>query len=67
MDMDRRMGASTPWGWIAGAVFIIVILALVFTGSESNRTATNDRNPPVTTGAGPAVPAPPPSTTGTAR
>ena len=74
LDMDHRMGAPTPWGWIAGAVFIIVILALVFTSSEGNRTAHNDTNPPATTGmapktAPPAIPAQPsdtPSTTGQA-
>jgi hypothetical protein len=72
MEMDRRMGSPTPWGWIAGAVFIIVLLALVFTSSESTNTARNDVNPPATTGmatksAPPAVPAKPgetPSTTG---
>ena len=70
------MGAPTPWGWIAGAVFIVIILALVFTSSESNRTASNETNPPATTGmaprtAPPMVPvAPPPqspSTTGGGR
>jgi hypothetical protein len=73
MEMDRRMGAPTPWGWIAGAVFSIVILALVFTSSEGNRTASNDTtSPPATTGAGPrtappTIPVPPgrtPSTSG---
>jgi hypothetical protein len=78
MDMDRRiemehrMGAPTPWGWIAGAVFIIVVLALVFTSSEGNRIARDDANPPATTGmapktAPPAIPVRPgdaPSTTG---
>lgn len=72
MEMERRMGAPTVWGWIAGAVFIIVILALVFAGGESTRTAREDANPPATTGmaprtAPPAVavpPAQPPSTTG---
>ena len=72
MEMERRMGAPTVWGWIAGAVFIIVILALVFAGGESTRTAREDANPPATTGmaprtAPPAVavpPAQPPSTAG---
>jgi hypothetical protein len=78
MDMDRRMdlehrtGSPTPWGWIAGAVFIIVILALVFSSSESTRTARDDASPPATTGlapktAPPAIAVPPaetPSTTG---
>ena len=72
MEMERRMGAPTVWGWIAGAVFIIVILALVFAGGESTRTAREDANAPATTGmaprtAPPAVaipPAQPPSTAG---
>jgi hypothetical protein len=73
MEMDRRMGDTTPWGWIAGAVFIVVILALVFAGGESTRTAREDASPPATTGmaprtAPPAVAVPPaaqtPSTTG---
>ena len=72
MEMDRRMGSPTPWGWIAGAVFVIVVLALVFTSSESTNTARNDANPPATTGmsqkvAPPVVPVPPgesPSTNG---
>jgi hypothetical protein len=65
------MGAPTPWGWIAGAVLIVVVLALVFTSGEAIRTASN--SPPATTGmapspAPPAIPVPPsietPSTNG---
>jgi hypothetical protein len=64
VEMDRRMGSPTPWGWIAGAVFIIVILALVFTSNESTRTARTDADQPSTTGmaprtAPPAVPVQP--------
>jgi hypothetical protein len=73
MDMEHRMGSPTPWGWIAGAVFIVVLLALVFTSSESTRVAREDANPPATTGmapktAPPAIAVPPagetPATTG---
>ena len=72
IEMERRMGVPTMWGWIAGAVLIIVILALVFAGGQSTRTAREDANPAATTGmaprtAPPAVavpPAQPPSTTG---
>jgi hypothetical protein len=72
MEMERRMGSPTPWGWIAGAVFIIVVLALVFTSNDGTRTAGNDANPPATTGmapktAPPGIPVTPgesPSTTG---
>ncbi len=73
MDMEHRMGSPTPWGWIAGAVFIVVLLALVFTSNESTRVAREDANPPATTGmapktAPPAIAVPPaaetPATTG---
>jgi hypothetical protein len=65
MELERRMGSPTPWGWVAGAVFIIIILALIFTaGGDGTRTAGNDPSPPATTGMGsktapPAVPVPP--------
>ena len=42
LEMEHRMGSPTPWGWIAGAVFVIVMLALVFTSSEATRTANNE-------------------------
>jgi len=71
-EMERRIGTTTPWGWIASAVFIVIILALIFAGGENTRTAREDANPPATTGmatksAPPAVPVNPgatPSTTG---
>lgn len=63
IEMEHRMGSPTPWGWIAGAV--IVMLALVFTGSEATRTANNEASPPAaTTTAPPAITVPPPETTG---
>jgi hypothetical protein len=75
IEMERRMGSPTPWGWIAGAVFILVLLALIFTSSEGTRTAREDINPPATTGmapktAPPAIAVPPgqtPSTSGQSR
>jgi hypothetical protein len=53
MDMDHRMGAATPWGWIAGAVLIIVVLALIYSSGEVIRTAGDHANPPATTGMAP--------------
>ena len=65
LEMEHRMGSPTPWGWIAGAVFVIVMLALVFTSSETTRTANNDASPPAATStAPPAITVPPPETTG---
>jgi hypothetical protein len=66
-ELEHRMGAPTPWGWIAGAVLIVVVLALAFTSGEATRTASN--SPPATTGmAPPAISVPPsietPSTSG---
>src|SRR6516164_8376883 len=58
MEMERRMGAPTIWAWIAGAVFIVVILALMFAGGENTPTAREDANPPATTGMAPRT-APP--------
>ena len=43
IEMEHRMGSPTPWGWIAGAVFVIVMLALVFTGSEATGRRTTRR------------------------
>ena len=71
-EMDPRIGTTTPWGWIAGAVFIVIILALIFAGGENTRTAREDANPPTTTGMAPRTapptvavpPGQPPSTTG---
>ena len=65
LEMEHRMGSPTPWGWIAGAVFVIVMLALVFASSENTRTARNDASPPAaTTTAPPAITVPPSETTG---
>jgi hypothetical protein len=63
-DFDRRMemdSSPTPWGWITGALFIVVVLALVFTSGTTDRTASNDMSPPATTGLAPRT-APPPAT-----
>jgi len=54
-------------GWIAGAIFLVVILALIFgLGRQGERTAgTEGASPPAaTTGAAPPPPAAPRTTTG---
>src|SRR5215471_11040659 len=71
-EMESRIGTTTPWGWIAGAVFIVIILALIFAGGDNTRTAREDTSPPATTGMAPRAapptvtvpPGQPPSTTG---
>jgi hypothetical protein len=63
---DALRRSNTGLGWIAGAVFLVVVLALIFGLGRSDQTATNTNNPPAaTTGqAPPAPPATPRTTTG---
>ena len=54
-----RTGMS--WGWIAGAVFLVIVLALAFgVGHEPSRVASNNAAPPQATA--PASPGGQPST-----
>jgi len=65
-DYDDRYadtGSSPPWGWIAGAVAVFLVLAVIFTwgGDGARTTASSPTAPPATTGmAPPANPAAPP-------
>lgn len=54
-DSRNTSAESTPpWGWIAGAIFVFLVLAVIFSyGGNAPMTATKDTVPP-------------PSTTGTA-
>jgi hypothetical protein len=73
---DPMRRAGTPYearqsnaalGWIAGAVFLVVVLALIFgLGRDADQTAGTGTSPPAaTTGAAPPGPATTPrSTTG---
>jgi hypothetical protein len=41
---DRR--ANSGWGWIAAAVFLVIVLALAFgVAHEPSRVASNDASP----------------------
>jgi hypothetical protein len=41
---------STSWGWIAGAVFLVIVLALAFgVGHEPSRVASNNTATPQAT------------------
>jgi hypothetical protein len=63
-DPDERAMNST-WGWIAAAIFVVVILAVAFgvghePGQSGINTASNDVMPPAATRMAPPVtPAPP--------
>lgn len=62
-DFDRARGSNAMWGWIAGIVFLVIVMALVFgPGSTGdNQTALNDRPAAnsMTTGSGASSPARP--------
>jgi hypothetical protein len=48
-DPDTR-AANAAWGWIAAAVFLVVVLAVAFgIGHEPNQVASNDVTPPAAT------------------
>jgi hypothetical protein len=50
-------GANASWGWLAGAVILLVVLGIAFgIGHEPSRVASNDVSPPTAM-------APPASTT----
>jgi hypothetical protein len=54
-------GTGTTWGWIAGAMFLVIVLALAFgVGHEPSRVASNNAAPPQTTA--PAAPSTLPGT-----
>ena len=66
MDMNARTGAPTPWGWIAAAVFTVIVLALIFSSGRNTQVASDQANPPATTGmaprTAPLATVPPPTT-----
>ena len=51
-DLDRRIdrdyGSNAMWGWIAGAVLLVLMLVFLFGGTnEPTTTASNQPNAPV--------------------
>jgi hypothetical protein len=63
-DLDPRAMNAT-WGWIAAAVFLVVVLGVAFgIGHQPNQvTASNDVAPPAVTHMAPPTMAPGPATT----
>ena len=56
-DPNAR-GYSSTWGWVIGALFVLVVLVIAFgTKHEGSQTASNDVTPPAATRMAPA-PAP---------
>jgi hypothetical protein len=66
--LDPNVEASNAmWGWIAAAVFVVVILAVAFgvghqPGQGGTNTASNDITPPATTRMAPPANIAPPAT-----
>jgi hypothetical protein len=64
LDIDRRSdmrSSNAMWGWIAGAVFLVLVLAVIFGlgGNDSRTAGTNTSPPAATTGSGGSPPAAP--------
>ncbi len=50
-------GGNTSWGWIAGALVLVVLAALAFSiGHEPTQTASNETVPPAATRMAPLAP-----------
>jgi hypothetical protein len=70
MDPDVR-AANATWGWVAAAVFVVVMLAVAFgmahqSGQVGTNTASNDvTTPPAATHMAPPVAAPQTNAPGT--
>jgi hypothetical protein len=46
--IDRDYGSNAMWGWIAGAVVLVLMLVFLFGGTtDSTNTASNQPNAPV--------------------
>ncbi len=60
-DEDART-SNAAWGWIAGAVFVVVVLAVAFgighTSNPNMNTAANDTTPPAATRMAPPATSP---------
>ncbi len=71
-DYGNARSSNAMWGWIAGIVFVVVVMALIFspgfTGDSqtalNNEPAANSVTVAPPTGAQPPAPVPAPSTTG---
>jgi hypothetical protein len=51
-DYDDRYASDSrpPWGWIAGAIFVFLVLAVIFSyGGSGERSAGTDIAPPAST------------------
>ncbi len=64
---DDSMSSNATWGWVAAAIFAVVVLFLAFTaGREGTQTASSNgsASPPASTTTPSPTPPTGPSTTG---
>ena len=67
--LDPNVRPPSPaWGWIAAAIFVVIVLAVAFgvghkPGGLGTNTASNDTAPPAVTYMAPPANAPPQSAT----
>lgn len=40
-EIEREYGSNATWGWIAGAVVLVLLLVFMFGGSNETNTASN--------------------------
>jgi hypothetical protein len=59
MSADSQPWSNATWGWIAGIAVVVLVLAVMFSGGDSTRTADQPANPPSTVGQRTTPPAPP--------
>ena len=45
--IESEYGSNAMWGWIAGAVVLVLMLVFLFGGSNETNTASNQPNAPV--------------------
>lgn len=45
--IDSDYGSNAMWGWIAGAVVLVLLMVFLFGGSNETNTASNQANAPV--------------------
>ena len=50
MPADSQTWSTATWGWIAGIAVVVLVLIFAFGMGGDNRTATDTKSPPATTG-----------------
>jgi hypothetical protein len=46
-QINREYGSNAMWGWIAGAVVVVLMLVFLFGGTNDTNTASNTPSAPI--------------------